>query len=42
MPIVGQPTDNTLNMAFLCNATQFAVRCRMAGLIRTHVPGEEP
>jgi hypothetical protein len=24
MPIVGQPIDNTRNMAFLCNATQFA------------------
>jgi len=42
MPIVGQPTDNTRNMAFLCNATQFAVHCRIAGLNRTHVPDEEP
>src|SRR3979411_1577405 len=42
MPIVGQPTDNTRNMAFLCNATQFAVHCRIAGLSRAHVPDEEP
>jgi hypothetical protein len=42
MPVVGQPADNTRNMSFLCNATQFAVHCRMAGLNQTHVPAEEP
>jgi hypothetical protein len=41
MPIVGQLKDNTRNMAFLCNAMQFEVHCRIAGLVGTHVPGEE-
>jgi hypothetical protein len=29
-------------MSILCNATQFAVHCRMPGLNQTLVPAEEP
>jgi hypothetical protein len=41
MPIVGQPTDNTNNMAILCNATKFPLQCHIAGPDETHVPDEK-